>query len=81
MLNDESHHLCLFASHEICLDASIALISIIVYLLDINSDPKLDQMTATALSLTPTNTTTANLNTFPSAFDQTDIQETLKEPR
>lgn len=39
---------------------------------------KLDQMTATALSLTPTNTTTANLNTFPSAFDQTDIQETLK---
>lgn len=35
-------------------------------------------MTATALSLTPTNTTTANLNTFPSAFDQTDIQETLK---
>ncbi|MFV5594612.1 Lon protease family protein [Acinetobacter junii] len=40
---------------------------------------KLDQMTATALSLTPTNTTTANLNTFPSAFDQTDIQETLKK--
>ena len=40
VLNDESHHLCLFASHEICLDASIVLISIIVYLLDINSDPK-----------------------------------------
>ncbi|MBC9229148.1 AAA family ATPase [bacterium SPL81] len=38
---------------------------------------KLDQMTATTLSLTPANTITANINTFPSAFEQTDIQPTL----
>lgn len=38
---------------------------------------KLDQMTATTLSLTPTNTITANLNSLPSAFEQTDIQPTL----
>ncbi|ENX59116.1 MULTISPECIES: Lon protease family protein [Acinetobacter] len=38
---------------------------------------KLDQMTATTLSLTPTNTITANINSLPSAFDQTDIQATL----
>ena len=34
-------------------------------------------MTATTLSLTPANTITANINTFPSAFEQTDIQPTL----
>jgi lon-related putative ATP-dependent protease len=34
-------------------------------------------MTATTLSLTPANTITANINTFPSAFEQTDIQQTL----
>nr|WP_277604185.1 MULTISPECIES: ATP-binding protein [unclassified Acinetobacter] len=34
-------------------------------------------MTATTLSLTPTNTITANLNSLPSAFEQTDIQPTL----
>ena len=38
---------------------------------------KLDQMTATTLSLTPTNTITAKINSFPSAFEQTDIQPTL----
>ena len=38
---------------------------------------KLDQMTATTLSLTPANTITANISTFPSAFEQTDIQPTL----
>lgn len=38
---------------------------------------KLDQITATTLSLTPTNTITATLNLFPSAFEQTDIQATL----
>ncbi|MGB5887911.1 MAG: ATP-binding protein [Acinetobacter venetianus] len=38
---------------------------------------KLDQMTATALSSTPTNTTTATLNSFPSAFEQTEIKPTL----
>ncbi|MBP7927374.1 MAG: AAA family ATPase [Acinetobacter sp.] len=38
---------------------------------------KLDQMTATTLSSTPTNTTTAKINSFPSAFEQTDIQATL----
>nr|WP_276553265.1 ATP-binding protein [Acinetobacter courvalinii] len=34
-------------------------------------------MTATTLSLTPTNTITAKINSFPSAFEQTDIQPTL----
>lgn len=34
-------------------------------------------MTATTLSLTPANTITANISTFPSAFEQTDIQPTL----
>jgi len=38
---------------------------------------KLDQMTATTLSLTPTNTITAKINSLPSAFEQTDIQATL----
>ena len=38
---------------------------------------KLDQMTATALSSTPTNTITATLNSFPSAFEQTEIKPTL----
>ncbi|ESK53862.1 Lon protease family protein [Acinetobacter tjernbergiae] len=38
---------------------------------------KLDQMTATTLSLTPTNTITAKINLLPSAFEQTDIQATL----
>jgi len=38
---------------------------------------KLDQMTATTLSLTPTNTITANINSLPSAFEQTEIQATL----
>ena len=38
---------------------------------------KLDQMTATTLSSTPTNTITAKINSFPSAFEQTDIQATL----
>ncbi|NWK82364.1 ATP-binding protein [Acinetobacter sp. SwsAc4] len=40
---------------------------------------KLDQMTATTLSSTPTNTTTAKINSLPSAFEQTDIQTTLKK--
>ena len=40
---------------------------------------KLDQMTATTLSSTPTNTTTAKINSLPSAFGQTDIQTTLKK--
>nr|WP_277603746.1 ATP-binding protein [Acinetobacter sp. ANC 4805] len=34
-------------------------------------------MTATTLSLTPTNTITAKINSLPSAFEQTDIQATL----
>ncbi|EFF82084.1 putative ATP-dependent protease [Acinetobacter haemolyticus ATCC 19194] len=38
---------------------------------------KLDQMTATTLSLTPTNTITANITAIPSAFEQADIQATL----
>ncbi|MBP7880648.1 MAG: AAA family ATPase, partial [Acinetobacter sp.] len=38
---------------------------------------KLDQMTATTLSLTPTNTIKANTNIFPNAFEQPDIQPTL----
>ena len=38
---------------------------------------KLDQMTATTLSLTPTNTITAKINSFPSAFEQAEIQTTL----
>ncbi|MFM6906730.1 MAG: Lon protease family protein [Acinetobacter tjernbergiae] len=38
---------------------------------------KLDQITATTLSLTPTNTITAKINSLPSAFEQTDIQATL----
>ncbi|EPG38469.1 Lon protease family protein [Acinetobacter colistiniresistens] len=38
---------------------------------------KLDQMTATTLSLTPTNTISANINSLPSAFEQTEIQATL----
>ena len=38
---------------------------------------KLDQITATTLSKTPTNTTQANINLFPSAFEQTAIQPTL----
>lgn len=38
---------------------------------------KLDQMTTTTLSLTPTNTITAKINSLPSAFEQTDIQATL----
>lgn len=40
---------------------------------------KLDQMTATTLSSTPTNTTTAKISSLPSAFEQTDIQTTLKK--
>ena len=40
---------------------------------------KLDQMTATTLSSTPTNTTTSKINSLPSAFEQTDIQTTLKK--
>ena len=36
-------------------------------------------MTATTLSSTPTNTTTAKINSLPSAFEQTDIQTTLKK--
>ncbi|WP_420002186.1 Lon protease family protein [Acinetobacter sp. LF10] len=40
---------------------------------------KLDQMTATTLSSTPRNTTTAKINSLPSAFEQTDIQTTLKK--
>ncbi len=40
---------------------------------------KLDQMTAITLSSTPTNTTTAKINSLPSAFEQTDIQTTLKK--
>lgn len=40
---------------------------------------KLDQMIATTLSSTPTNTTTAKINSLPSAFEQTDIQTTLKK--
>lgn len=40
---------------------------------------KLDQMTATTLSSTPTNTTTAKINSLPSAFEQRDIQTTLKK--
>ena len=38
---------------------------------------KLDQMTATTLSLKPTNTISANINSLPSAFEQTEIQATL----
>ncbi|TXJ04656.1 MAG: ATP-binding protein [Acinetobacter sp.] len=38
---------------------------------------KLDQITATNLSKTPTNTIKANINLFPSAFEQTAIQPTL----
>ncbi|MCE1270409.1 MAG: AAA family ATPase [Acinetobacter sp.] len=40
---------------------------------------KLDQMTAITLSSTPTNTITAKINSLPSAFEQTDIQTTLKK--